>query len=403
MRDQDFINEYLHACGTSEVPKLFSLFAGLSCLAASVANRVWLVRDASGHKIYPNIFVFLIGPSGSGKEKAITNAAKLVSELPHVGLFMSTGVTKQFLIDHLSRKPTAEDEFTNLMYLVTEELGMSIPSKELGRDLIKFMTGHYIPSGLTSHEGTRMHGQKVLSSVCLNWLAGSTDEWLTQSVEKDAIMGGFFARVLSVRGKRDGSVRHADMEFPPDYAKVKADLKLRLEMYSRLNAQFVRTPEAAAYYRNWYEDHTLRPSPTDPLMEAAFNRTDEMVHRLAMLLKLSSMDDVPTFFCNIPVDACHFEEAIKMWLAIVQDVPETIKRAASTRDSEDVHGLEDVVRRYKLIDHSTLLRRASNRGMNANRVDRVMRELIDRGDVKPDLEPTGPVGRTKRVYKWIGS
>lgn len=400
----DFISRYLYHTGKTEVPPDFHRFACLSLLAASLGDRCWFIRDDAGGKIYPNLYVFLIGPSGSGKEKAIHTAARLAAAIPEFGLFASTGITKQFLIDHLTR-PASEmrpDEPTNLMYLVTEELSMSIPSKELGNDLIKFMTGHYVKSGIPMNEGTRMHGQKRLVDPMMNWLAGTTDEWLTSAVEEDAIMGGFFARVLSVRGKRDGSVRYAEMVYPPDREKVKRHLLLRLEAYTKLRAEFVKTPEAKAYYTDWYESHDKRPSPTDPVMEAAFNRTDEMVHRLAMLIRLSLLDDVPGYPCTVPVDVAQFKEAIDLWASIMLNVPETLKRASATRDSSEVTNVADLIRRCGSIDHSTLLKRASNRGMNATQVKRAVSELEERGEIlKPTFEPSSH-GKTKRMYTWAG-
>lgn len=400
----DFINGYMRYIGVSEVPRQFHVLACLSLLAASLTDKCWFARDDVGGKIYPNLYVFLIGPSGSGKEKAITTAARFAEALPQMGLFASTGVTKQFLIDHLTRKPSEmyPDEPVNILYLVTEELGMSIPSKELGKDLIKFMTGHYVKSGITMREGTRMHGQKRLHEPMLNWLAGTTDEWLTTSVEKDAIMGGFFARVLSVRGRRDGSLRYAEMWYPPDREELRRRLAMRLESYTQLEAVFVKTPESVQYYKDWYESHEHRPSPTDPLLEATFNRTDEMVHRLAMLLTLSSLTDVPGYPCTIQVGIPQFKEAIDMWNCLTEGVPETLRRAAATRDSSEVEAVADIIRRAKLMDHSLLLKRAGNRGLNADKVRRALAELQDRGDIgPPTFEPVGQ-GKTRRTYTWTG-
>lgn len=247
-----------------------------------------------------------------------------------------------------------------------------------------------------------MHGQKRLTDPMLNWLAGTTDEWLTSSIEKDAIMGGFFARVLSVRGKRDGSVRYAEMEYPADRDKVRRGLHLRLESFARLNAEFVKTMDAVEFYKDWYESHEQRPSPTDPILEAAFNRTDEMVHRLAMLFKLSSLEDVPGYPCTIPVDVPQFKQAIATWNAMSIEVPETLRRAAATKDSAEVQSVSDLIRRNKQLDHSTLLKRAGNRGMNATQVKRALVELEERGDIAhPTYEPSGH-GKTKRVYTWQG-
>ena len=394
----DFLSLYVHHAGQSEVPPQFHYFAGVSLLAATVSDRVWLMRDSGGTRIYPNLYVFLIGPSGSGKERAITTAAKLAEDHPSMGLLASTGITKQYLIDHVTRpRPTGEDH-RNIVYLVTEELGMSIPSKELGKELIKFMTGHYIRSTVPLREGTRTHGPKVLPPLCLNWLAGTTDEWLLQAVEKDAILGGFFARVLGIRGRRTGTPRCANILYPADRKEVARQLKLRVEMYTTLRAQFIKSYEAILWYNQWYESYEVRPTPTDPLLEAAFNRTDEMVHRLAMILKLSSMDDIPGYFTDVQIEVEYFQEAARLWTALMEGVPETVRKAVSTRESGDADTLLEMIRRARTMDHSTLLRRARNHGMNAERVGRAIETLRQSEEVVLDIESVGK-GKTKRVYR----
>ena len=85
----------------------------------------------------------------------------------------------------------------------------------------------------------------------------------------------------------------------------------------------------------------------------------------------------------------------------MKDIPETIKRAASTKESEEVNNVADLIQRHKKIDHSTLLRRAGNRGLNADKVHRSVRELEGRGDIKLDVEPVSH-GKTRRIYVWIG-
>jgi len=398
----DFLDLYTSNVGVSEVPSQFHQFSGISLVAASVADRVWLVRDSSGTRIYPNLYVFLIGPSGSGKERAIHTAARYVEGMPGVGLMASTGITKQYLIDHFTNKLANTGEMdSNVLYLVTEELSMSIPSKELGNELIKFMTGHYIRSGLSMTEGTRTHGTKTLRDPIINWLAGTTDDWLTQAVEKDAIMGGFFARVLGIRGQRAGSKRCANITYPSTYEETKRQLQARVEMYATMNVQFVKSEEATQFYDAWYENTHDRPDPTDPVMEPAFNRSDEMVHRIATVLKLSSMDDVPGYFTTLEIEQPYFQEAIQMWNSILRDVPETVRRAASTRESTDTDVVSDVIKRMGSVDHSTLLRRARNHGMNAARVKGALETLDQSQEIKLDLEPVAR-GKTRRVYKWVG-
>lgn len=400
----NFIDQYLYCTGLSEVPVTFHRMACLSLLAASVGERCWFVRDAGGRRIYPNLYVFLIGPSGSGKEYAITHASKFAQDLPEVGFLASTGITKQAIIDRLDRaaKQPAIFPHDHLLYLVTEELGMSVPDAERGRELIKFMTGQYIPSGLQITEHTRMHGEKIIpKNRCFNWLAGTNDAWLVEAVERSSILGGFFARVLSVRGRRDGSIRHANITYPPDRDKVMANLLLRFEMYTKLRAQFVKTKDAAEWYQTWYESHEYRPSPTDPLLEASFNRDDEMVHRLALLLTLAEMDNIPGYECEIPVTSQTFYQAVELWQNLQQGVPETIRVASATRESTDVDTVGELIRRHSTIDHSTLLKRVGNHAINASRLKTILSELeYERQVIKSDVEAVGH-GKTKRVYKWM--
>jgi hypothetical protein len=172
-------------------------------------------------------------------------------------------------------------------------------------------------------------------------------------------------------------------------------------MFSTANIQFVKSEDAARLYDTWYESETERPSPADPIMEPAFNRTDEMVHRLAIVLKLSSMDDIPGYFTTLEIEEPFFREAIQMWNAIMADVPETIRRAASTRESTDADTIAEIIKRHSAIDHSTLLRRARNHGMNADRVRRGLDTLDQSNEVRLDLEAVGR-GKTRRVYRWTG-
>ena len=77
--ERHFLNLYMHMIGRSEVPRRFHFWSCMSLLAACVADRVWVKADIAT-KIYPNLYVFLVGPSGSGKEQAIKVVLKLVAE-----------------------------------------------------------------------------------------------------------------------------------------------------------------------------------------------------------------------------------------------------------------------------------------------------------------------------------
>lgn len=390
---KDFISWYLHAVGKSEVPKQFHLWACLSALASAVCDRVWVQREG-GWKIYPNLYVFLLGPSGSGKEKAISTAVKLVGEFPVINCYWGMA-TKQALIDEMGEReiaiPGASGVVRPKMYFVTEELAASIGSdKKMAEELIKFMTQIYLKPPVPITEKTRKWGKITLTDPNMNWLAGSTEEWMVKALGgADAVGGGFFARVIAVRGRRDYATRYPEILYPEDVEEVREYLKWRVAEYTFLEGPFTMTDEATAYRREWYRK---RPAPQEQALEPSFNRADEMVHRLALLLRLAEIDS--RHEADRTVGLKHLEEAIELWDCVSQDVPHVARLAHATKESTEVEITAEFIRRKGYIGHSELLRKVGGRGMNKDMLKKAIETLVDRGEIK---ESTG----VNRGYTWM--
>ena len=59
-----------------ETPVGFDLAVGISAIGACLRRNVWI--DQIQFKVYPNISVLLVGPSGIGKDTAINGVASLL-------------------------------------------------------------------------------------------------------------------------------------------------------------------------------------------------------------------------------------------------------------------------------------------------------------------------------------
>lgn len=398
---RDFFELYLHQTGTSEVPRNFHFWAAMSLLAASVGDRVWVEPDV-GRKIFPNLYVFLIGPSGSGKEQAVMGAAKLGMHEQIIEAFMGRA-TRQYLLDYLTKDGPMEDGMRYAhnphLYLVTEELGSAIRAGDLGHDLISFMTEFYTGKPV-GQDGTRGSGMVTLYNPCFNWLAGTTDEWLIRAVDRDAIEGGFFARVIAVRGRRNYKERCPQIVYPSDRDDVREHLKWRVSQYALLRGGFRFTPAAQALHDEWY---MARAEPADSLEEPGFNRSDEMVFRLSLLLRLSEIDLVvddhgQAAMISPHVDVCHFNEALHLWEGLAADMPATMRKASATERSNVVDVVGEILQRSKAIDHSTLLKRVGNRGMDHAMLQSAIATLKERGEITEELVKTA--GRPRKVYRW---
>jgi len=400
-KPRDWLDWYLYHTGKSEVPKQFHLWAGLSLLAAVVMDRVWIERDRA-NRLYPNLYVFLIGPSGSGKERAINTAVKFVADLDQVNVYAGMA-TKQAIIEYFAIGAESNGRVRHCInphvYFVTEELGMAMRPGELAHDLITLMTGMYVRPPIPITEGTRGNGFVQIVEPCINWMAGTTESWLLKSIPRDAIEGGFFARVINVRGRRNYAERCAEITYPDDYDEVKTWLQEWVYRYLHLEGSFTITPEAKAFHKDWY-DH--RPAPDDDKLEPSFNRSDEMVHRLALLLAIA---ELPLTFeqeatCD-KIDVRHLKEAIELYESLGSDTCEVMRLASSNARCQEATIMEAILSRLKVADLSTLSQRAHGKGLDREGRDRGLAYLIDQGKVRGPVPRQSQFGRTVRVYEWV--
>jgi len=402
-RERNFINLYLYHIGKNEVPKNFHLWACLSLIASCVGDSVWVQRDLA-KRIYPNLFVFLIGPSGSGKESAVNTALGFVKEIERVNAYPGK-ITGPALWDFLGLRGEY-DEQLNLtlaknprVYFVTEELGACIRGGDLAFDLITMMTSMFVrPPFLI--DGTRTRGSVKLIEPGINWIAGTTDEWLIKSIPRDAIEGGFWARVLAVRGNRNHAVRYPVVQYPDDYDEVRKHLVSRVEALTWLEGDYRLSPQAQRWHDAWYME---RIAPTEKLYDAAFNRGDEMVYKLALLLAIADWpgEFTPEGHCDheAKIELRHVEEAVELWDSLLYDLPETIKVSSASPETHDMKIVLEHIDRAGTITRADLTRRVSGYGLNKDRIDKALLTLFEQEAVREEKVATALNDwQKKRVY-----
>lgn len=378
---RDFIELYQYHVGKSEVPPQFFLWSCLSLIAACVSDRVWIERDAAS-QIYPNLYVFLIGPSGSGKEKAVTTAAKYTLGVDGIRLYNGMA-TKQALIDYLAAGGQKINGVTYVqdqkLYFVTEELANSLNTPALAQETVKLMTALFVRSTVPITEGTRTSGFIQVADSCINWLAGTTDDWMVECIPKSAIEGGLFARLLAVRGRRNYSIRYPEIIQPFDYDEVKAHLQERVTGYANMGGYFIMDDEARDYHNTWYRS---RPAPDDVLLEPTFNRSDEMILRIACLLAMSAWDCTTSEYPHDRVTLVHLKRAIALYDTVVCEMPQVMKLTRQNPRVNHVEVVLDIVTRKGPVDRSTLLKRVGHKGMDREDMDRALLTLMQQSEVE---------------------
>lgn len=372
-----FLDRYLAYTGLSAAPPAFHRWAGLVAIASAVADRVWVMSHSE--KLAPNLYVFLVGPSGVGKGVA-TNTMLRLLDAAGVARIYNGMLTAQHLVDVLGSR--GAKPLIPHVTLITEELSLSIGDKVLADRLLRLATKLYECTPFPFTEGTRTHGAIEFRGQCVNWLAGTTQEWLRDSVPRSAIEGGFFARVSAI------------VDPGPPRRVTRPTLDLRgfdalvddLRALAGLKGEITLDPAADEVYWDWYE---RRPGPPEPVLEPVWARVPMHVLKLAALLSLSEGT-------SMVITEGHVTQARLLAEASLRHLPELIEYVALTPETDGLRLVRDGIRRAGTIGHAPLMRKMIGLGLSADDVRRHVASLEQGGLI--EAEPHG----TRRTYVWQG-
>ena len=386
---RSFLDLYFHICGESEVPHSYNLWAGISLIAGAVADRVWFTKF-HGKKLAPNLYVALIGPSANGKGEAIDTAVRLTLDHPKIALYNGKA-SPQYLMSWMTRKRTLEDGTQvdcSKVYFVTPELSMALGKGDSADAIIKHMTELYTGRAIPILDGTVTRGLQRLTDYCVNWLIGTTLEWLLETVPASSISGGFFGRIIGVY---EGYVRDRRVPVPKaphDYDEVVAHLHARLTELVEIDGEFEMTPKARMTMNEWY---TSRDWPSDESLVPAFKRQDDLVLKLAMILSLA--DDL-----GLVITAKHVLRAQTLSDSVLRKLGDIQAAAATTPATRGIAFVQQYLKGMRRpIMRSEILRRFVAKGLgDRDTLDIALRTLEDSNTVVH--RPTG----RGTSYQWLG-
>ena len=227
----NLIHLYMDHCGRSEVPAEYHLWSCLSLIAACLADRVYFTKH-DGIPLVPNLYVLLIGPSGNGKSVAMDAALRFTKELHSLNVFNGE-ITAAGLADELGARGPArgyESAPRSKLWLVTDELAQSVGTGTIAVDFIRMMTRIYRPGAHSIRKRTVTRGEVRITDACINWLGGSTREWLVESMPSSAIKGGTLGRMALVNCPYNFDIRIPTPQYPDDQAQL---VNLRAQLAQR--------------------------------------------------------------------------------------------------------------------------------------------------------------------------
>lgn len=181
-------------------PPLFTQWAGIFTMAAALERKVWITTNRG--RLYPNMYVFFVGPPGAGKTVAEDKASDLFVTLEDHHLAPSS-MTKASLIDRLQgaeRKfvaPQANPPVTNFnsLTIMSNELGTMIPAYE--GDFMNTLTDLYDCKRYSETRRTNKIDIEI-NAPQLNFIAATTPSYLNGLLPEGAWDQGFLSRTMLI-------------------------------------------------------------------------------------------------------------------------------------------------------------------------------------------------------------
>src|SRR6478735_6816978 len=127
----DWIEDYLVYTKEHPTVETYRLWCGIAAIGGVLGRNVWVPTSAG--KLYPNLYVILVGGPGAGKSQAIRPVEDLWANTGNLHI-AADSLTKAGLVDELSgaysRNPKSEIEASSLL-ICSSEFGNLVPAHDL--------------------------------------------------------------------------------------------------------------------------------------------------------------------------------------------------------------------------------------------------------------------------------
>lgn len=270
---------------------LFRRWSAIGIIAGALERKVWIVSQ--GAEIYPNLYIFIVGPPGVGKTRQLNLAGELYNTLTGSGTeyhkVARVSLTKASLMDQLSaavRTPPNGMETFNSMLILSYELGALIPNYD--PDFLNALT--YIYDGIKYDEQRRgtKNDPLIIDRPQLTMVGCTTPSYLVNTMPPNAWDQGFLARVIIIYSSETELLPlNLNDEHPYDNKELQAALAADLKEMASRTGKLQFTAEAATLIHKWNNDEGENSreatAPTHPRLQHYNTRRPVHLLKLCMI------------------------------------------------------------------------------------------------------------------------
>jgi hypothetical protein len=216
----DVINQYLNYTKDTEPPVNFHRWAFLSCVAAGLGRNVWM--QFGPDKIFPHMYIMLVGAPGTRKSTSISRASKLLRDSGFGSFAFNKSSKQKFLEDFaLGFEMTTPDGKFNMSAALDTALATMTDKEELVQnaficadefidfigsgnfDFISLLTKFWDAPPFYDERFKNSQSVRVVNPT-VNILGGITPTNMQLSMPAEVIGHGFLSRFVLVYGEPTG-------------------------------------------------------------------------------------------------------------------------------------------------------------------------------------------------------
>lgn len=276
-----FVEHVLEEAKYSESPRSYWYWAALSAIAATVKRQVWWEKGL--YKLYPNLYVLIVGPSGIRKGLPVVAASKLARG---VGIknVITGRASIQAVLAELAKVLTHPDgggpQRDSTAFIANDEFSTAfVRDMDTYTILTKLYDGHFTDEWANILKSS---GKEEMKNVCINLIGAVNQAHFNDIMNEKEVSGGFIGRTLVVLETQRARKNSLVLDVPPpiNYEKLIRELN----EISKLRGPVTPTQAAKEYYHEWYMQFS--PESMEDKTGTA-NRIHDTVLKVATLLTLS--------------------------------------------------------------------------------------------------------------------
>ena len=292
----DWISYYLEYTSNTEAPTSYHYWTAMSLIAGALQRKCHIKW---GHaRIYPNMYIILVGPSGRTRKGVAMDIGKSMFEKLGLTITADSLSKEQMIAVMQGAHKTYIDELGHTkghcsIMTFSKELSVLLGQRDIG--LLADLTDWYDSTDVWRYE-TKGKGTFKINGMCYNLLGATAPDWIKSMLPAEAIGGGFTARIIFVVEDKKGKT----VELPThgeDREKLRILLELDLKRIADMAGEFIFTKDALEAYADWYRGQDADAEKgflavEDPHFASYCERRATHIKKISMSLSASRSSDM---------------------------------------------------------------------------------------------------------------